>query len=89
MLYYKSPPWPIGFGSDKKARKYFGYALKCNPENPDVLWRQAEFFIAEDEPEMALENLENASLFFEKRGRIEDKFKKKDVDLLILGLENK
>ena len=77
MLYYKIPPWPIGFGSNKKARKYFGYALKCSPENPDVLWRQAEFFIAENELGKALGNLKKASALFGKRGRIEDKFKKK------------
>ena len=86
ILYYKIPSWPIGFGSDKKARKYFGYALKCNPENPDVLWRQAEFFIAKNEHEKAIGNLKKASLLLKKRGRIEDKFKKNEVDILILQL---
>lgn len=34
-LYYKVPPWPIGFGDEKKAQSYFLQALSQNPDGID------------------------------------------------------
>jgi tetratricopeptide (TPR) repeat protein len=34
-LYYKVPPWPVGFGDDKKAQRYFQQALNLNPTGID------------------------------------------------------
>jgi tetratricopeptide (TPR) repeat protein len=34
-LYYKVPPWPIGFGDDRKAKQYFQQALSLNPTGID------------------------------------------------------
>lgn len=34
-LYYKVPPWPIGFGDEKKAQSYFQQAVALNPDGID------------------------------------------------------
>ena len=42
-LYYKVPGWPIGFGSDKKAREYLAKALDLNPTGIDPNYFMGEF----------------------------------------------
>ena len=43
VLYYKVPGWPIGFGSDKKARQLLAKALELNPQGIDPKEFYAEF----------------------------------------------
>jgi len=42
-LYFKVPGWPIGFGSDKKARKLLLEGLRINPDGIDSNYFYAEF----------------------------------------------
>ena len=42
-LYYKVPGWPIGFGSDKKARENLEKALALNPTGIDPNYFMGEF----------------------------------------------
>lgn len=42
-LYYQVPAWPISFGNDKKARKYFSKALTINPVGLDSNYFYADF----------------------------------------------
>lgn len=46
-LYSKVPGWPVGFGSDKKARKLFAKALQINPQGIDSNYFYAEFMYDE------------------------------------------
>ena len=59
-LYAKVPGWPIGFGSDKKAEKYFKKALAINPDGLDINYFYAEFLAENDEEALALSHLEQA-----------------------------
>lgn len=43
MLYHKVPGWPIGFGSDKTARKLLQKGLVINPDGIDSNYFYAEF----------------------------------------------
>jgi tetratricopeptide (TPR) repeat protein len=47
VLYYKVPGWPIGFGSNKKARQYLDQALAIAPDAIDVNYFQGDFLLEE------------------------------------------
>jgi tetratricopeptide (TPR) repeat protein len=59
-LYSKVPGWPIGFGSDEKAEKYFKKALAINPEGLDINYFFAEYLAANGEEQLALEYVDRA-----------------------------
>jgi tetratricopeptide (TPR) repeat protein len=59
-LYHKVPGFPIGFGSDKKARDYLQKALLINPDGIDPNYFYAEFLHDEDDHAGALKYLEKA-----------------------------
>ena len=59
-LYSKVPGWPIGFGSDKKARQYFDKALQVNPEGLDNNYFFAEFLSDNDQQQLALAHIDKA-----------------------------
>lgn len=44
-LYYQVPGWPIGFGSDKKARKYLEKAVQMNPTGIDPNYFYGDFLV--------------------------------------------
>ena len=48
-LYYKVPGWPIGFGSDKKAREYLSKALDLNPTGIDPNYFMGDFLFSQGE----------------------------------------
>lgn len=60
MLYSKVPGWPIGFGSDRKAEKYFLKALAINPQGLDINYFFAEYLSDNGQEKLALEYLERA-----------------------------
>lgn len=55
-LYANVPSWPIGFGSDKKARQLLQQALQLNPEGIDSHFFYAQFLHAQGEHEQAREH---------------------------------
>jgi tetratricopeptide (TPR) repeat protein len=59
-LYAKVPGWPIAFGSDSKAQKYFEKALALNPQGLDINYFYADFLAENGEPQRALEYIEKA-----------------------------
>lgn len=59
-LYSKVPGWPIGFGSDKKARRYFEKALSVNPDGLENNYFFAEFLAENNHPQQALAYVEKA-----------------------------
>jgi tetratricopeptide (TPR) repeat protein len=59
-LYSKVPGWPIGFGNDTKAEKYFRKALAINPQGLDINYFFAEYLVDQGNDVMALEHIERA-----------------------------
>lgn len=59
-LYAKVPGWPIGFGSDKQAERYFQKALALNPEGLDINYFYAEYLAENGDDTLALEYIERA-----------------------------
>ena len=60
VLYYKVPGWPVGFGSDKKARKLLTKALELNPQGIDPNYFYAEFLTEERDYKAAMRYLQIA-----------------------------
>jgi len=60
VLYYKVPGWPVGFGSDKKARQNLEKALSLNPQGIDPNYFYAEFLTEEREYKKAWDYLQKA-----------------------------
>jgi tetratricopeptide (TPR) repeat protein len=60
VLYYKVPGWPLGFGSDKKAKEYLDRALSLAPDAVDVNFFYGEFMIEQGEDAKARTFLEKA-----------------------------
>jgi Tfp pilus assembly protein PilF len=59
-LYSKVPGWPIGFGNDTRAEKYFRKALAINPQGLDINYFFAEYLIDQGNDVKALEHIERA-----------------------------
>jgi tetratricopeptide (TPR) repeat protein len=68
-LYHKVPGFPVGFGSDKKAREHLRKALQINPNGIDPNYFYAEFLYDEDDYAGALEHLEKALKAAPRPGR--------------------
>ncbi|GAB2924203.1 hypothetical protein [Rheinheimera gaetbuli] len=62
VLYYKVPGWPVGFGSDKKARAMLTKAIELNPQGIDPNYFYAEFLLEERDYNAAMRYLEIAKL---------------------------
>lgn len=62
VLYYKVPGWPIGFGSDKNAKKMLEKALSINPQGIDPNYFYAEFLMEERDYKAAMSYIEKAKL---------------------------
>src|SRR3954469_3597789 len=60
VLYYKVPGWPIGFGSDKKAKEYLDKALASAPAALDVNYFYGDFMIEQGDKKKARDFLEKA-----------------------------
>lgn len=59
-LYHKVPGFPLGFGSDKKAREYLQKALAINPTGIDPNYFYGEFLYDEGDYAEARQYLEKA-----------------------------
>jgi tetratricopeptide (TPR) repeat protein len=59
-LYSKVPGWPIGFGNDKTARRYFEKALAVNPNSLENNYFFAEFLADNDQLDEALKHIDKA-----------------------------
>ena len=60
VLYYKVPGWPVGFGSDKKARAMLTKAIELNPQGIDPNYFYAEFLLEDRDYKAAMRYLEIA-----------------------------
>ncbi len=68
-LYHKVPGFPIGFGSDKKARSHLEQALRINPDGIDPNYFFGEFLCDEGDPRLGLQHLDRAAKAAPRPGR--------------------
>lgn len=68
-LYSKVPGWPIGFGSDKKARELLEKGLELNPAGIDSNYFYGEYWLDEGEWEKARQYLRKAQQAAPRPGR--------------------
>ena len=68
-LYHKVPGFPLGFGSDDKARKLFAKALELNPDGIDPNYFWGEFLLDEGDYQQAVVHLERALQAPDRPGR--------------------
>lgn len=59
-LYYQVPGWPIGFGSDKKARHYLQKAIQLSPNGIDSNYFYGDFLLDQGEYVKAIYVLNHA-----------------------------
>lgn len=84
-LYHKVPGFPIGFGSDKKAKEYLRKALQINPDGIDPNYFYAEFLYDEDDYAGALQHLEKALQAAPRPGRASaDEGRRQDIEKLMV-----
>lgn len=83
-LYAKVPGWPVGFGDDKKARKYLEEGLQANPEGMDAHFFMAEFLAEKGEKEKAKQHLQEALKAPPRPGRkISDEARRAEINALL------
>jgi tetratricopeptide (TPR) repeat protein len=88
-LYHKVPGWPIGFGSDKKAKNYLQNALAINPRGIDPNYFYGEFLYDKRQYTEAKKHLELAMQATPRQGRpLADKSRQEEV-VQILDKVNK
>ncbi len=68
-LYYQVPGWPIGFGSDKKAREFLLKGLAVNPDGIDSNYFYGDYLLQQKQYKDAIPVLEKALLAAPRPGR--------------------
>lgn len=87
-LYYKVPGWPLGFGSDKEARKHLNAALSLNPTGIDPNYFMGEFLFEQDEYDAARRHLETALAAPNRPGReLADQGRRQEIRALLARIE--
>jgi tetratricopeptide (TPR) repeat protein len=83
-LYHKVPGFPIGFGSDKKAKEHLQKGLNINPDGIDPNFFYGEFLFDEGEYQQALNHLQKALNAPPRPGReLADEGRRQEVRELI------
>lgn len=83
-LYYKVPGWPLGFGSDKKARDYLQRALKINPDGIDPNYFMGEFLFEEGDYAASATHLQRALAAPGRAGReLADSGRRQEIQSLL------
>lgn len=89
-LYHKVPGWPLGFGSDKKARSHLHKALSINPDGVDPNYFMAEFMLDEGEYQQARAHLRKALAAPKRPGReVADAGRRQEVNRMLAKVEAK
>jgi len=83
-LYHKVPGFPVGFGSDKKAREYLEKSLAINPDGMDPNYFYAELLFDDDDYAGAKKHLEKALRAPPRPARLSaDEGRKREVRALL------
>ncbi|MDA0977785.1 MAG: hypothetical protein O3B72_04450 [Proteobacteria bacterium] len=89
-LYYQVPPWPIAFGSSKKARQYLEKALEINPDGIDSNYFYGAFMVEEQEYDAAKRALEKALQAPDRPDRpIADRGRREEIRSLLNRIADK
>ncbi len=89
-LYSKVPGWPIGFGSDKKAKQMFQRSLEINPDGIDINYFYGEFLYDEKEYKQAREYLVKAQQAPKRPDRPKaDMFRQQEIATLLAKVDKK
>ena len=90
VLYSKVPGWPIGFGSDKKAKELLEKALSINPQGIDPNYFYAEFLFEKHDYQAAMRYLELAKQAPARPGREDaDAGRQQDIANLLVKVAKK
>ena len=86
-LYYQVPGWPIGFGSDDKARELLQKGLALNPEGIDPNYFLGDFLYRKGEHEAARLALAKALKAPPRPGReLADAGRRKEIESLLAAM---
>ena len=89
-LYYQVPPWPIAFGSSKKAEKFLRKALEINPDGIDPNYFYGAFMIEEKEYGAARAALQKALAAPDRPDRaVADRGRREEIRLLLEQIADK
>jgi len=89
VLYYKVPGWPIGFGSDKKAKEYLDRAVAIAPTAIDVNYFYGDFLHEQGNDSKARDYLQKALQAPARPGREdEDAGRRREIEAELAGLED-
>ncbi|MBT8449495.1 MAG: hypothetical protein KJO69_07390 [Gammaproteobacteria bacterium] len=89
-LYHNVPGWPLGFGSDKKAKELFKKAIEINPKGIDPNYFYAEFFYNERKYKSALKYLERAQSAESRPDRpLADAGRRQEIERLLSKVNKK
>ncbi len=89
-LYSKVPGFPIGFGSDKKAKDHFKQALAMNPTGIDANFFYAEYLADEGDRLQAIQHLKRALAAKDRPGReLADAGRRKEIQSLLTTIQSK
>ncbi len=89
-LYYKVPGWPLGFGSDKKARQYLTQALEINGAGIDPNYFMGEFLYEQGEYAQASQHLQTALRAPDRAGRdVADRGRREEIRRLLAKVDSR
>ncbi len=89
-LYHKVPGWPIGFGSDKKAKEMLTKALEINPDGIDANYFYGEFLFDDGKYAEAEKYLLAAKAAAPRPMRpLADKYRHQEIEALLVKLNKK
>ena len=89
-LYHKVPGFPVGFGSDKKAKEYLEKALAINPDGIDSNYFYGEFLYDDDDYAGARKHLEKALKAAPRPGRQSaDEGRRKEIRALLAKIDGR
>ena len=86
-LYYQVPGWPIGFGSDDKARALLDKALALNPDGIDPNYFMGDFLYRKGDYAAARQALDKALKAPPRPGReAADQGRRKEIEALLAAM---
>jgi cytochrome c-type biogenesis protein CcmH/NrfG len=89
-LYYQVPGWPIGFGSDKKAKNYLTEALAIDPNGIDPNYFYADFLFSKGDYNEARTAAEKALKATPRPGReVADAGRRGETQALLAKISEK
>lgn len=89
-LYYQVPGWPVGFGSDEKAKAMLLKGLSYNPEGIDSHYFYGDYLLNKKQYQQALAEFELALQAPPRPGReLADKGRKSEIELGIATAKKK